>query len=62
MLIPHRSFFRASILFLLGVFLSGCATPTTQIDPYESMNRSIFAFNESVDENVMKPWQRATSL
>ena len=39
----------------MGMFLSGCATPTTQIDPYESMNRSIFAFNESVDENVMKP-------
>ena len=55
MLIPHLSFFRASILLLLGIFLSGCATPTTQIDPYESMNRSIFAFNESVDENVMKP-------
>jgi len=55
MIIPHLSFFRASILLLLGVFLSGCATPTTQIDPYESMNRSIFSFNESVDDNVMKP-------
>ncbi len=55
MLIPHLNFFRASILLLLGVFLSGCATPTTQIDPYESMNRSIFAFNESVDKNVMQP-------
>ncbi len=55
MIIPHLSFFRASILLLLGVFLSGCATPTTQIDPYESMNRSIFSFNETVDENVMKP-------
>ena len=55
MIIPHLSFFRASILLLLGVFLSGCATPTTQIDPYESMNRSIFSFNESLDDNVMKP-------
>ncbi len=55
MIIPHLSFFRASILLLLAVFLSGCATPTTQIDPYESMNRSIFSFNESVDKNVMKP-------
>ena len=55
MLIPHLNFFRASILLLLGVFLSGCATPTTQIDPYESMNRSIFSFNESVDDNVVKP-------
>jgi len=55
MIIPHLNFFRASILLLLGVFLSGCATPTTQIDPYESMNRSIFSFNESLDDNVMKP-------
>ena len=55
MLIPHLNFFRASIPLLLGIFLSGCATPTTQIDPYESMNRSIFSFNESVDENVVKP-------
>ncbi len=55
MIIPHLNFFRASILLLLGVFLSGCATPTTQIDPYESMNRSIFSFNESVDDNVIKP-------
>ncbi len=55
MLIPHLNLFRASILLLLGIFLSGCATPTTQIDPYESMNRSIFSFNESVDENVIKP-------
>ncbi len=55
--IPHLSFFRASILLLLGVFLSGCATtpPTSRADPYESMNRSIFAFNESVDKNLMKP-------
>ena len=55
MIISHLNFFRASILLLLGIFLSGCATPTTQIDPYESMNRSIFAFNESVDDNVIKP-------
>ena len=55
MIIPHLNFFRASILLLLGIFLSGCATPTTQIDPYESMNRSIFSFNESVDDNVIKP-------
>ena len=55
MIIPHLNLFRASILLLLGIFLSGCATPTSQKDPYESMNRSIFAFNESVDKNVMKP-------
>jgi len=55
--IPHLNHFRIFILLLLGIFLSGCATtpPTSRADPYESMNRSIFAFNESVDKNLMKP-------
>ncbi len=55
--IPHLNHFRVFILLLLGFFLSGCATtpPTSRKDPYESMNRSIFAFNESVDKNVLKP-------
>jgi len=57
MIIPHLNHFRVFSLLLLGIFLSGCATtpPTSRNDPYESMNRSIFAFNESVDKNVMKP-------
>ena len=55
MIISHLSLFRASILLLMGILLSGCATPTSQRDPYESMNRSIFSFNESLDKNVMKP-------
>ena len=57
MIIPHLNHFRVFSLLLLGIFLSGCATtpPTSRKDPYESMNRSIFAFNESVDKNVMKP-------
>ncbi len=55
--IPHLNHFRIFILLLLGIFLSGCATtpPTSRADPYESMNRSVFAFNESVDKNLMKP-------
>lgn len=55
MIIPHLNLFRASILLLMGILLSGCATPASQRDPYESMNRSIFSFNESLDKNVMKP-------
>lgn len=44
-------------LLITGVFLSGCAStpPTSSIDPYESMNRSIFSFNESIDEHALKP-------
>ena len=55
MIIPNLNLFRAFILFILGIFLSGCATPTSQRDPYESMNRSIFNFNDSVDRNIAKP-------
>ena len=55
MIISQPNLFRASILLLMGILLSGCATPTSQRDPYESMNRSIFSFNESLDKNVMKP-------
>jgi phospholipid-binding lipoprotein MlaA len=46
--------------------LSGCATTTTlikdarggpgaRLDPWEGWNRKVFAFNESLDENVLKP-------
>jgi phospholipid-binding lipoprotein MlaA len=36
--------------------LAGCASaPATKGDPLESMNRAVFAFNEKVDEVVLKP-------
>ncbi len=39
-----------------GVLLSsGCATGTNPKDPFEPMNRSISSFNDSLDENVLKP-------
>jgi phospholipid-binding lipoprotein MlaA len=43
-------------LFLLLLFLQlfGCATQQN-IDPLEGMNRSIYGFNEVVDDAVMKP-------
>ncbi|MGC4059539.1 MAG: VacJ family lipoprotein [Aquabacterium sp.] len=34
--------------------LQGCATPQNR-DPMESWNRKVFSFNESLDENVLKP-------
>ena len=34
--------------------LSGCATPQNR-DPMESWNRQVFAFNESLDANVLRP-------
>ena len=42
----------------VAALLSGCATttgPANPADPLESMNRSIYSFNEGVDEAVFKP-------
>lgn len=44
--------------FLLGgmvLSLSACATTGPDYDPYESLNRGTHAFNEAVDEAVIKP-------
>ena len=37
--------------------LQGCAT-RQQPDPYENWNRKVFAFNETVDENLLQPVAR----
>ena len=42
----------------VAALLSGCATttgPANPADPLESMNRSIFSFNEGLDNAVLKP-------
>ena len=44
----------------VAALLSGCATttatgPVNPADPLESMNRSIYAFNDGLDEAVFKP-------
>ena len=45
-----------------GLALGGCATmkdarggPGQRLDPWENWNRKVFSFNESLDENVLKP-------
>jgi phospholipid-binding lipoprotein MlaA len=40
--------------FIISVGLGGCATAQNP-DPLEPMNRKVFAFNEVVDKNVLKP-------
>ncbi len=35
--------------------LQGCATAQNQGDPIEPWNRQVFSFNETLDENVLKP-------
>ena len=46
------------ILFITFLLSSGCATiegPPNPDDPFESYNRSMFAFNETVDKYAFKP-------
>ncbi len=45
-------------LIICTLLFSGCATiegPPNPDDPYESYNRSMFAFNDTVDTYIMKP-------
>ena len=53
--ITHLNFSRFSALLFFGILLSGCAAPQSSKDPYESVNRSIFSFNEKADEYALKP-------
>jgi phospholipid-binding lipoprotein MlaA len=55
-------------LLALALGLGGCATidaaragPGKRLDPWEGWNRKVFAFNESLDENVLKPVATAYS-
>jgi phospholipid-binding lipoprotein MlaA len=45
---------RAAALLLAALSLTGCASMHEK-DPYEKFNRSMFAFNDSVDRNALKP-------
>lgn len=52
----------AACLLVLASLLAGCATvdparstPAQRADPWENWNRKVYAFNEVVDENVLKP-------
>jgi len=51
----NLNFSKSSALLALGILLSSCAAPQNSKDPYESMNRSIFSFNEKADKYALKP-------
>jgi phospholipid-binding lipoprotein MlaA len=46
-----------SAISVFGIaLLSGCAsTNASKADPFEGMNRATYAFNDVVDENILKP-------
>ncbi|MDM8568972.1 VacJ family lipoprotein [Thiotrichales bacterium HSG1] len=49
----HKPFL---VLLILTWFMSGCSTvPLENPDPFEKVNRNIFAFNKTVDKIVLKP-------
>lgn len=54
-----------TMLLLAACVLAGCATtgksPGQRQDPWENWNRKVFAFNESLDEKVLKPVATAYS-
>jgi phospholipid-binding lipoprotein MlaA len=47
----------ALTIAIFAIFLSGCASVTVKnaVDPWESWNRSIFNFNDSLDTGIVKP-------
>jgi len=47
-----------SVLLLVALLLTGCASTENRQDPFESMNRAIFEFNETLDDNVVEPVAR----
>ena len=61
---PRRANRAGLVGLVIGLLLTlgGCATlqdarggPGARLDPWENWNRKVFAFNESLDENVLKP-------
>ena len=53
-----KKILRYSFITITLLFASGCATvegPANPDDPFESFNRSMFAFNEGVDKYAFKP-------
>jgi phospholipid-binding lipoprotein MlaA len=62
----NSSFRRVLMLLGLALLLSGCAVfrgpgAGQKLDPWESWNRKVFSFNESLDKNLLKPVATAYS-
>jgi len=56
--ITKNKFLLRCLYFITFLFSSGCATlegPPNPDDPFESFNRSVFAFNEGFDKYAFKP-------
>lgn len=59
LMMTHISRLGASALLMFSLLLlMGCASVENRQDPFESMNRAIFDFNEALDDNVVEPVAR----
>ena len=65
-----RSFLSKALALVLVLAITGCQVMPTlpghvskgqKLDPWESWNRKVFAFNDSLDEHVLKPVATAYS-
>jgi len=56
----RQSSLRTATMVLSLLAAAGCATTATDPrDPLEGFNRSMYAFNDGLDEAVMKPVSRS---
>lgn len=56
--VNNNTFIRACLLMIFFILGTGCTTlegPPNPDDPFESFNRSMFAFNEAADKYAFKP-------
>jgi phospholipid-binding lipoprotein MlaA len=51
----HVRYLIGSLAFALALSLTGCATINGQQDPFEDFNRTMFSFNDKVDQVALKP-------
>lgn len=59
LMMMHISRLGVSALLIFSlVLLTGCASVENKQDPFESMNRAVFEFNEALDDNVVEPVAR----
>jgi phospholipid-binding lipoprotein MlaA len=58
---PSRGLLRLAAITIAGTLLAGCATTGEPVasDPWQPMNRGVFAVNETVDRAALKPTAKA---
>ena len=58
-MIARAPVIRGAAALLLAVLVAGCATNGNPRDPFEPLNRKVYAFNSAIDKAVLAPTARA---